>query len=114
MYEPINYFVVEEEELNRFITQTYKLKTQFSCRANERWGNDSLHTMDVAKGQLLEDDGTMDYLRVKAFCGERHQAVDLLRKEFGVSDVLPYSVRAILNDLCDKGAIQPGHYLIKV
>ena len=112
--EPINYLVVEEEELNRFITEYYKLKIPFSCRANERWEDDSLHTMDVAKGQLLEESDTMDYLRVKAFCGEKHQAVDLLRKEFGVSDVLPYSVRAILNDLCDKGAIHPSHYLIKV
>lgn len=99
MYEPINYLVVEEEELNRFVTEYYKLKTPFSCRANEGWKNDSVHRADVEKGQMDGD----DVWKVKSLVGDPDTSV-----------VQHFSVGSILRDLCDKGAIQPGHYLIEV
>ncbi len=96
-YSPIILFVVEEEQLNRFITEYYQLKAPFSCHANELWRNDSTHRFQIVKEEL----DTYDAKKVQALMETPHEP-------------LSYSVQAILQDLCNRGAIPPGHYLIEV
>jgi hypothetical protein len=85
--------VIREQELSRFVREFYALE-DFSCRSCEEWGNDSYHKI-VVTGELD------DYIS---------KVVDEVKK--GLQPY--YSTEPLLQDLCSKKAIQPGHYLIEV
>ncbi len=96
-YSPTNVSIVEEKELCRFITEYYQLKEPFSCHANEQWRNDSTHLLEIVREEL--DD--YDSKKVRALAETSHVT-------------LPPCVQAVMQDMCNKGAIEPGHFLIEV
>lgn len=91
--ESVPHLVIREQELSRFIQEFYALE-YFSCRACEEWSNNSYHKI-VVTGEL--DDYSC-------------KVVNEVKR--GLHPY--YSTEALLQDLCSKKTIQPGHYLIEV
>ena len=86
------YTVVEFGDLERFISQEYGHLFEFAV--DQESGNDTYYAFSVER-EL--DDYERKYIQ-----------------EFEKTGTGVYLARALLNDLCIKGKIEPGEYLIRV
>lgn len=89
---------VDYNDLNEFITQAYGLTQPYEVVAEEEWGNDQSHTLLVEKRELDEDE-LEDIVTMEATKGKR---------------IPSYTTSTLLDDLCNKGLIEPGEYLVRV
>ena len=92
-HEKVEYIEVEYRDLQQFIKDVYK--KNFSFVADNECQNDSQHTFIVKKEEL--DD--YDKEKLKKF------------KKTGVYD---YITSILLTDMCNRGIIEEGMYLITV
>lgn len=82
-------FVVDYNELDRAISEEFKIK--YECVAYEEWGNYQSHEFSV-----------------KAEPMNKYDLRDLQKND------LHWKTSTLLNEMCHRGKIKPGHYLIKV
>lgn len=92
-FDEVHYYKVDYHALDSFIDEAYGIQG-FSCAAVQEWGNDSQHRVSVDGGMNAWDQQNVE--KVKR--GEDPN----------------YCLRAVMNDLCAKGYIKPGTYLIDV
>jgi hypothetical protein len=90
----VSYFQIEYHDLDKFIQAVYGIR-YFSCVAVEEWSNDSKHQIHVEKEELQKWD--LDKIEEVKFGKEPS-----------------YSLRAVMTDMCNRGLIEPGSYLINV
>ena len=85
---------VEYYDIDNFVKQVYGY--DFSIAASEELKNDSQKTFLVKKEEL--DEYEKETIEVFMKCGEDHG----------------FMTGVLLNDLCNKGFIEPGEYLVNV
>jgi hypothetical protein len=87
-YQKITHRVVDYSDLEDFINEHYK--SDYEIVAANEWNNDTSYSINVEKEEFTEYEE--EKLRDFNFC----------------------TIRIILLDLCNKGLIEEGDYLIKV
>lgn len=90
--QKVTYWQISRRDLNRFICECYQINEYEIC-ATEEWTRDALHVIFVEKEPLYEWD---------------------LEKIWGVKTGKEpsFSLRPVMTDLCNRGFIEPGSYLI--
>ncbi|MBI5066533.1 hypothetical protein HZA97_09975 [Candidatus Woesearchaeota archaeon] len=91
--EEISLFKVESAHLENFVEQVYNQEFNFT---------DAEEVSDDVSKEFHEIDGVI----------EEYDKSDL--EEFIKDGSYKYATRVILNDLCRKGLIKPGNYLVNV
>jgi len=86
-------YVVDYNDLETFIDNVYG--KHFSFTEDQESGNDSSHEFSVSKEKL-----------------DKYEQKKL--EEFVNDGDYCFSTSLIMNDLCNKGLIKPGHYIIRV
>ena len=89
----VEYFEVDYSEFEQFVRQEYDVELEFAC--NQESSNDVSYTFSVDNKPL----NNYDENKLSKFkAGEDPQFISHI----------------LLNDLCNRGVIEPGKYLIKV
>ena len=91
-FKKFSIYSIDSYDLNEVIAFHYGLDS-FECQIDAN--NDSVYDIDVDGNMKIEDDEDL---------------VDHLDKEC----CSIYSLRTVLNDLCKRGDIETGKYLVKV
>lgn len=86
---------VDYNDLDDLITKTYG--KQYECVAYEEWCNDESHTISVKHAEL-----------------DAHQQEQIKQWETGSSRAGRFILGIFMQDMCNKGLIEAGEYLIKV
>lgn len=93
--ETVCYKQVDYYELDKFIQTAYGIK-EFSCVDDQEWNNNSKYTVWAEKEPLHD----FDQKKLEEFLSGKSRP--------------DYMLRTLLNDLCNKGLLEPGKYLIAV
>ena len=93
-YSKVIYKEINSFDLEKLITDHYS--RDYEIVSDNEWNNDSSYKQNISKGEI--DD----------FYKERFED---WKQGFGGSN---YMLRHILQDLCNKGEIEEGNYLIDV
>ena len=86
-------YVIDYHDFGTFVQEVYGLRDRFDILETP---NDSTHSYSGIDGKMSEYEETQLAEMIKDGCGEYYRLAD------------------ILNDLCRKGKIVPGDYLIDV
>lgn len=85
---------IDYSDLDRFVTTVYGLAHRWSVVADQEWHNDSSYTVS-ARAETLDAHDLNDLAEFKQGKGIYHLGI-------------------ILTDLCTRGLIEPGKYIIDV
>lgn len=90
----VSYYEVDWHDLENLIHKTYNVDYDF--QADMGCGNDSSHDFNIKEGAL----DNWDRDRLKDFIDTNGRKI--------------YMTRVLLEDMCNKGILSPGNYLIQI
>jgi hypothetical protein len=92
-FEEVNYRAVDYNDWDKFIAEVYGVP-DYSITADEEYGNDENHEFRARKEPL-----------------DTYDANKIVKLKEGRGS---YTTSVLMNDLCNRGLIEEGTYLIKV
>lgn len=93
-YKEQKFRIIGYHDWEKFVTKAYKLKREYNVVTDEEWSNDSTHTITAEVEELDE----FEQADIDEFLSKGKQ----------------YAIHTIAKDLCNKGLLEPGEYMIEV